>query len=125
MLGHVAPPQVPARKSRHSGFVAEGEAPYAAVTKAMQRAVEIAAFSGLPTVRVGRGDAGGLTKPNPFDLTIEGSNLTATKARLLLKAALLKFGSLPVAADPRKPTFEERKAVQKRITQYQELFMTH
>jgi len=108
-----------------AGFVAEGEAPYAAVTKAMQRALEIAAFSGLPTVRVGRGDAGGLTKPNPFDLTIEGSNLTATKARLLLKAAMLKFGSLPVAADPRKPTFEERKAVQKKIKQYQELFMTH
>jgi len=108
-----------------AGFVAEGEAPYAAVTKAMQRAVEIAAFSGLPTVRVGRGDAGGLTKPNPFDLTIEGSNLTATKARLLLKAAMLKFGSLPVAADPRKPTFPERKAVQAKIKHYQELFMTH
>jgi hypothetical protein len=58
-------------------------------------------------------------------ITIEGSNLTATKARLLLKAALLKFGSLPVAADPKKPTFEERKAVQKKIKQYQELFMTH
>ena len=108
-----------------AGFVAEGEAPYAAVTKAMQRAVEIAAMSGLPTVRVGRGDAGGLTKPNPYDLTIEGSNLTATKARLLLKAAMLKFGSLPVAADPRNPTFPERKAVQAKIKQYQEVFMTH
>jgi hypothetical protein len=108
-----------------AGFVAEGEAPYAAVTKAMQRAIEIAALSGLPTVRVGRGDAGGLTKPNPFDLTIEGSNLTASKARLLLKAAILKFGSLPLAMDPRKPTFPERKAVQEKIKQYQKLFLTH
>jgi hypothetical protein len=108
-----------------AGFVAEGEAPYAAVSKAMQRAMEIAAFSGLPTVRVGWGDAGGLTKPNPFDLTIEGSNLTATKARLLQKAAMLKLGGLPVAADPRKPTFTERKTIQKKIKQYQELFLTH
>jgi len=108
-----------------AGFVAEKEALYGAVTKAMQLALEIAAFSGLPTVRVGRGDAGGLTKPNPFDLTIEGSNLMATKARLLLKASLLKFGSLSVAADPRKPTLEDRKAVQKKTNKYQELFSMH
>ena len=49
----------------------------------MQRAMEIAAFSGSPTVRVGRGYAGGLTKPNPFDVTVEVNNLTATKARLV------------------------------------------
>jgi hypothetical protein len=58
-------------------------------------------------------------------LTIEGSNLTATKARLLQKAAMLKLGGLPVAADPRKPTFTERKTIQKKIKQYQELFLTH
>lgn len=108
-----------------AGFVAEGEAPYAAVTKAMLRAIEIAAFSGLPTVRVARGDAGGLALPNPYDVTIEGSNLTATKARLLLKAAILKLGSLPVAVNPRKPTFAERKAVQEKIKQYQNIFLSH
>jgi L-asparaginase len=31
---------------------------------------------------------------------IGGSNLTATKARLLLMACLMKFGALPPAANP-------------------------
>ena len=108
-----------------AGFVAEGISPYGAVNAAMQRALDFGAFSGMPTVRVGRGDAGGMTPVIPFNLTIEGSNLTATKARMLLKAALLKLGSLPIAADPRNPTPKERKAVQEKIKEYQKLFLTH
>ena len=69
----------------------------------MGKSLERAAFSGMPTVRVGRGDAGGLTATDPSDLAIEGSNLTATKARLLLMASMLKLGGLPPAARPGKP----------------------
>ena len=108
-----------------AGFIAEGLAPYGGVTRAMQKALDVAAYSGMPVVIVGRGDAGGLTAINPFNLTIEGSNLSATKARLLLKASLMKFGSLPVAKDPRNPTFAERKTVQAMIKKYQEVFYSH
>jgi L-asparaginase/Glu-tRNA(Gln) amidotransferase subunit D len=108
-----------------SGFVVEGLAPFGFVAAGMRKALETAAFSGMPTVRVGRGNAGGLTATNPTDLMIEGSNLTATKARLLLKACLLKFGSLPTAVDPRKPTAEEKEAVRTALASYQEVFDTH
>ena len=42
---------------------------------------------------------------------IAGSNLTSTKARVLLQAAILKLGMLPPAADPEDPTAEERNAI--------------
>ena len=45
---------------------------------------------------------------------IGGSNLTATKARLLLMACLMKFGSLPPAADPDHPTSAEAAAIGER-----------
>jgi hypothetical protein len=108
-----------------AGFVAEGLSPYGFVAASMKKALEIAAFSGMPTVRVGRGDAGGLTATNPEDLFIEGSNLTATKARLLLKASLLKFGSLPPADDPSHPTEAERDAVVAQLARYQSVFDAH
>jgi hypothetical protein len=108
-----------------AGFVAEGTAPYGTMTRAQENALEIAAFSGIPTVRVGRGNAGGATAVRPSDAVIEGNNLTATKARLLLKACLMKFGSLPFAKDPRKPTRSEREAIQSAIANYQKVFNTH
>ena len=89
------------------------------------RALEFAAFSGWPVVRVSRGDEGGMVPVSPYDLTIEGSNLTAGKARMLLMATLMKFGSLPPAADPKNPTPSERRAIQERIKQYQEIFNSH
>ena len=108
-----------------AGFVGEGTAPYGGMTVAQTRALEIAAFCGMPTVRVGRGNAGGLTPTNPSDVFVEGNNLTATKARLLLMAALMKYGSLPPAKDPRNPTEQERRAVKDAIAVYQKLFDTH
>ena len=108
-----------------AGIVAEGLSPYGRVSPAMRTALEIAALSGMPVVLVGRGDAGGLTPINPYNLAIEGSNLTATKARYLLKASLMKIGSLPVAKDPGSPTTAERKAVQTMIEKYQEIFFSH
>jgi L-asparaginase len=84
-------------------------------------------FSGMPVVFTGRGNAGGATptiyfSPRP---AISGNNLTATKARMLLTACLLKFGSLPPAQDPRNPTTAEREAVQSAIAQYQAIFDSH
>jgi hypothetical protein len=52
-------------------------------------------------------------------------NLTSTKARLLLMACLMKFGSLPVAADPANPTGAEIAALQAGLAAYQQVFNTH
>ena len=108
-----------------AGIIAEGLSPYGKVSPAMQKALDIAALSGMPVVLVGRGDAGGMTTVNAFNLAIEGSNLTATKARYLLKACLMKFGSLPVANNPLRPTAAEKRAVQALISKYQEVFLSH
>ena len=56
---------------------------------------------------------------------IAGRNLTSTKARLLLMACLMKFGSLPPAADPAHPTQAENNALKAAVAAYQEVFDTH
>jgi len=108
-----------------AGFVAEGAAPYGIMIRSQHYALEIAAFSGIPTVMVGRGDAGGLTATNPYNVFIEGNNLTATKARYLLIASMLKFGSLPAAKDPRKPSKIEIATIKEKIKLYQQIFDAH
>jgi L-asparaginase len=59
------------------------------------------------------------------DACITDSNLTATKARILLMAALMKLGSLPPAVDPDNPTPQERAAVREKVRQYQTIFDSH
>jgi hypothetical protein len=79
----------------------------------------------MPVVKVGRGNAEGPVDPMRATLAIAGSNLTATKARLLLMACLLRFGSLPPAVDPTRPTPAELEAVKARLAEYQTVFDTH
>ena len=73
--------------------------------------------------RVGRGYPEGFADADPF--TIAGLNLTSTKARLLLMACLMKFGSLPAAADPANPTDVEIAALKSALAAYQQVFNTH
>jgi L-asparaginase len=113
------------REAPLAGFVAEGSAPFASMSNAVEAALRRATLSGMPVVKVGRGNAEGVVDPARASLAIAGSNLTATKARLLLMACLLRFGSLPPAADPEHPTPAELKAVQARLAEYQEVFDTH
>jgi hypothetical protein len=80
--------------------------------------------SGLPVVRVGRGNTEGFV-PLHDPSFVGGSNLTATKARLLLMACLMKFGSLPQATDSDHPTAAEMAAVRKKVGEYQKVFDTH
>ncbi len=108
-----------------AGIVGEGLAPYSSMSTSQDRALEKAVLSGLPVVKVARGDARGLVKVNPTNLFIEGNNLTATKARLLLTAALMKFGPLPHAADPEHATAAEVTAIKEKIKLYQAVFETH
>jgi hypothetical protein len=108
-----------------AGFVAEGSAPFGAMSNPVDAALRRAVFSGMPIVKVGRGNAGGFVDPTRDPLAIAGSNLTATKARLLLMACLMKFGCLPPAADPAKPTGAETEATKAKLKEYQAIFDTH
>jgi L-asparaginase/Glu-tRNA(Gln) amidotransferase subunit D len=106
-----------------AGFVIEGQAPYGNMNYPLQLALKAAALRGMPIVRVGRGNNEGFTGASY--LMIGGGNLTATKARLLLMACLMKFGSLPLPADSNHPTAAELKAIQAKVAQYQDVFNTH
>ena len=108
-----------------AGFVAEGSAPFGAMSNSVDAALKRATFSGMPVVKVGRGNAGGFVDPTRDPLAIAGSNLTATKARLLLMACLMKLGCLPPALDTAKPTTAETDATKAKLKQYQEIFDTH
>jgi L-asparaginase len=109
---------------RLAGFIVEGQVPYGSMTSAArQKHMERAVFCGLPVVRVGRGAPEGFADGTP--IYISGSNLTAIKARLLLMACLMKFGSLPPARDPDQPTAGERAATEAAVQAYQQVFDTH
>jgi L-asparaginase len=112
------------RKSPLSGFVLEGSSPYgrpASLSRAnaLARAVHL----GFPVVYSGRGNTNGFAEGT--SLIISGSNLTSTKARLLLMACIMRFGMLPPASDPDRPTRQEIKAIEARVSEYQAVFDTH
>ena len=113
-------------RERHqlAGLVAEGASPYGSVEPEADDALRIAALSGVPVVKCGRGNTAGFT-PRQEPWAISANNLTATKARILLLAALLKFGALPVAADPSRPLPEELAAASAAVSNYQRVFDTH
>jgi hypothetical protein len=77
----------------------------------------------MPVVKVGRGNNEGFASQVPPFLA--GNNLTASKARLLLMACLMKFGSLPIARDAGQPTDKEFAATMTSLAQYQTVFDTH
>lgn len=114
-----------AENHRLIGFVLEGTAPYGRAAPALERALAVAQASGAPVVRVGRGNADGVVPRGDSRLGIGGSNLTATKARMLLMAALLRLGALPRAANPEHPSERETSAIAEKITAYQEIFDTY
>jgi L-asparaginase/Glu-tRNA(Gln) amidotransferase subunit D len=108
-----------------AGLVSEGGAPYGAVGEAADRLLMRFGFSGFPVVRVGRGNAGGFAEPRYGPFAIAGGDHTATKARLLLMASLMRFGALPAAADPDQPTGDERAAMRAALDRYQDVFDSH
>ena len=110
---------------RLSGFVLEGISPYATINQSASAALTRGTLTGMPVVRVGRGNHEGITVTNPNDLFIEGNNLTATKARLLLMACLMRFGSLGIPVDHDNPTKRDLDAIRSKIAQYQEVFDSH
>lgn len=109
------------------GIVFEGTSSYGQGNRSELAAISVAAHSGIPVVRVGRSDPGGFIVPDHARNypTIEGGNLDANKARLLLVASLLKLGRLPMAADPRDPSDAETVAVMDKLVPFQEIFDSH
>jgi hypothetical protein len=113
------------RSAPLAGFVAEGSAPFGAMSNSVDAALKRATFSGMPVVKVGRGNAAGFVDAKRDPLAIAGNNLTATKARMLLMACLMKLGGLPSAADPAHPSAAETEATKAALKKYQEIFDTH
>jgi L-asparaginase len=113
------------REEPLSGFVAEGAVPGGNLVRVMDVALRRAIFSGMPVVKVGRGNAEGISSRSSDGLFIGGSNLTANKARILLMASLMKLGSLPPAEDPEAPSDAEMEAVQAKVHEYQVIFDSH
>lgn len=107
------------------GFVLEGGTPYGDVTFPLEGAVAQLTYSGVPIVKVGRGDVGGFVPHERVPVGIAGGNLSATKARMLLMACLLRFGMLPPATDPANPSQEEIAAVKAALAEYQKVFDSH
>jgi hypothetical protein len=108
-----------------AGFIVEGLTPYGSMTSnARDALIRRAILSGIPAVRVGRGNHEGFV-PERDPLFIAGSNLASTKARMLLLASLMRLGSLPPCADPEHPTEAELTAIRAKIAAYQEIFDTH
>jgi hypothetical protein len=108
-----------------AGFVLEGTSPYGQSSPSAEAALRLAALSGMPAVRVSRGNPEGYVAKERVKLGIAGSNLTATKARMLLMACLLRYGALPPARDPAHPTEEEVRAVEDALVPFQQVFDTH
>jgi L-asparaginase/Glu-tRNA(Gln) amidotransferase subunit D len=103
-----------ARRYPRAGFVLEGHSPYGTGASATRmRMLRSAAERGMPVAIVGRGNNEGFSAPQ--GLFIGGRNLTATKARLLLMACLLRYGPLPGDA----------RARENLLAQYQAVFDTH
>ncbi len=113
------------REGLLAGFVAEGAAPYGSMVNSISEALKRASLYGMPVVKVGRGNAEGFTPRRPNDLAIAGSNLTATKARVLLMACLMKLGCLPPAADAENPSQAEIDQIQSKLDEYQKIFDSH
>jgi hypothetical protein len=107
-----------------AGFVNEGYSPYGRIQGRARKAILTRAiYSGIPIVLSGRGNTEGFSASSgPF---IGASNLSSTKARLLLMATLMKLGSLPPAKDPDHPTADERAATDQKLAEYRCIFRCH
>jgi hypothetical protein len=107
-----------------AGIAVEGGSPYGNIEAGADDALRAAALSGIPVVKCGRGNTAGFA-PRQEPWAISGGNLTVTKARVLLMAALLKLGALPSAASPSDPSPDELAATHAAVAAYQEIFDTH
>ncbi len=108
-----------------AGIVAEGSTPYGGMDMATEAVLRRALYSGVPYVKVGRGNPEGYVTRDTAPFGIAGGDLASPKARLLLIACLLRFGAPPPAVDPTRPTPDEVAAVSGHLARFQEAFDEH
>ena len=109
---------------RLGGFVTEGQVPYGRLPSARgRRRWKRRSIAACRWCASGAATAEGFADRTP--IFIAGSNLTATKARLLLMACLMRFGALPPAQNPDRPSAAEKSAIEAAVARYQAVFDTH
>lgn len=86
---------------------------------AAELALERVAHMGIPIVRVAQT---GTLSANDGDVFIEAGSLTPADAKRVLSECLQHYGPLPSAADPMRPTKNERAAIRTKLVQYQRQF---
>jgi hypothetical protein len=84
-----------------------------------QQALDRVALMGVPVAKV---PWGGHAPANPDRLFIEARALAPAAAERLLAQGLARYGALPPAHDPARPTAAELTAIRARIALYQALF---
>lgn len=89
---------------------------------AAEMALERVALMGIPVVRLAQGES---MPTHSGDLFIEAGSLSAAEAQRLLASCLTRYGALPAAADPLRPTKKERTAIQAKLARFQLQFDTH
>jgi L-asparaginase len=86
---------------------------------AAETALERVAHMGVPVVRLAQN---GPVSSHPGDAFIEAGSLSPAEAKRLLTDCLARFGALPAAANPSKPTKKESAALQARLALFQAQF---
>jgi L-asparaginase len=89
---------------------------------AAEAALQRVAHMGIPVVRLAQSASIPSHDGDPF---IEGGSLSPAEAKRLLAECLKRYGTLPVAADPARPTKNESQALQAQLTLYQTQFDSH
>lgn len=112
------------REAPLSGLVVEGQTGGHFDTPDA-RMIDEAAANGLVVVKVYRDGPRMFVHGDANNLFVEGSNLNATKARVLLMASLLRYGNPPPARDPTRPTESELAAIRAHLAQIQAVFDSH
>jgi hypothetical protein len=74
---------------------------------------------GIPVVRLAQSAP---LAPHQGDPFIEAGSLSPAEAKRILAECLARFGALPAAADPAKPTRKESAALQAKLTLFQAQF---
>lgn len=104
-----------------SGFVTVGNR-HGALLPGTESALHRVIHMGLPVVRLARD---GNVEKSSSDLLIAAGDMTPAEAQSVLGSCLLRYGALPPANDPARPTHAELTAIRERLSLYQESFDVH
>lgn len=84
-----------------------------------EHALRFLALHGVPVVKLGQGND---VAPDPAGLYLEAGTLTETQAAALLTRCLDRYGALPAAANPDRPTTNEVAAIRDSLRPYRAAF---